>query len=446
MERYREGVRVTRHVARVARREQLTVLAAGVAFFAFFSLVPLVLLGFVAATITGGQEFVLQVTESVSDILTPSAQSLLADALTEESGRGGATLVGTVGLLWSGSRVLRGLDRVFSEIYGTAAERSLLRGFRNAGVVAVAITLGVLAVAGAETILAEATGEIVSIVTPLFVFLTILVAFWPLYIVFPNTDVSAAEALPGTAFAAAGWTILGRVFGIYASVAGSYALYGALGAVFLVLTWLYAGSLLVVLGAVLNAVLAGRDVDRQLQSPGPRQVSTGAMTDDATGPDEEPADREREYEHDRTDGQERTRTRTRGRVSQSARTRDRVDDSEALREEIERLRDDLESVEEGVERRTVKRESLESELKRYVRRHTRRGHARGWGPYLVLLYGTAMTIGAFRFLESGWAILAMFVVWTSTLGVYILMVLFGAGLSILGLPGRLRNSIGEWRS
>ncbi len=57
-----------------------------------------------------------------------------------------------------------------------------------------------------------------------------------------------------------------------------------------------------------------------------------------------------------------------------------------------------------------------------------------------------MSIAAFYFLEGIWAILAMFTVWTSTLGVYFLMVLFGAGLSILGIPGRLRNRIGEWRS
>ncbi len=148
------------------------------------------------------------------------------------------------------------------------------------------------------------------------------------------------------------------------------------------------------------------------------------MTDDATGTDEEPAER----------------------TAASARTRDRADDPEALREEIARLRDELEAVEEHVERRTVRKESLEGELKRYVRRRIRRGHARGWGPYLVLGYGTAMTIAAFYFLSGIWAILAMFVVWTSTLGVFLLMVLFGAGLSILDVPGRLRDRVGELRS
>lgn len=159
------------------------------------------------------------------------------------------------------------------------------------------------------------------------------------------------------------------------------------------------------------------------------------MTDDATGADEGTT-------QDRPDPRDAERTDARS----SARTRDRSDDPEVLREEIERLRDRVDSFESEVDSRTVRKVSLEAELKRYVRRRMRRGHARDWGPYLVLLYGTVMTIAAFYFLTGIWAILAMFVVWTSTLGVYVIMVLLGAGFSLLGVPGRVRDRVGEWRS
>jgi len=128
------------------------------------------------------------------------------------------------------------------------------------------------------------------------------------------------------------------------------------------------------------------------------------------------------------------------------RTRDRVDDPAVLREELAELQAELDRLEAGVEERTVPRETVESDLKRYVRRRMRRGKARGWGPYLVLLYGTAMTIAAYYFLSGGWAILAMFVIWTSTVGVYFLMVIVGTVLSALSIPGRLRDRFGEWRS
>ena len=88
-------------------------------------------------------------------------------------------------------------------------------------------------------------------------------------------------------------------------------------------------------------------------------------------------------------------------------------------------------------RRPVIHSAVESELKRYVRSKRRRGHARGWGPYLVLLYGTVMTLGAFFLFESDWlAILAMLIIFLSTLGLYTLFVLVGVGLNLVDVPGK----------
>jgi hypothetical protein len=114
---------------------------------------------------------------------------------------------------------------------------------------------------------------------------------------------------------------------------------------------------------------------------------------------------------------------------------------ESLREDLAELREDIEEFEEEIEDRTVHREELESDLRAYVRSRLRRGHARGWGPYLVLLYGTAMTVGAFELLSGGWAILAMIVIWLSTLGLYVLMVLFGLGIAALSAPGRAMAAV-----
>lgn len=107
-----------------------------------------------------------------------------------------------------------------------------------------------------------------------------------------------------------------------------------------------------------------------------------------------------------------------------------------LRGRVDALRREVESFEVEVEERTVHRSEIESELRGYVRSRIRRGHARGWGPYLVLLYGTAMTIGAFYQLTGGWAILAMVVIWLSTLGLYTLMLVAGGVIGLASLPLR----------
>ena len=112
-------------------------------------------------------------------------------------------------------------------------------------------------------------------------------------------------------------------------------------------------------------------------------------------------------------------------------------DIAALDERLQELNADFEAFEADVRERTVDKPAVESELKGYVRAKLRRGHARGWGPYLVLLYGTVMTLAAFVFFESdGLAILAMLIIFLSTLGLYTLFVLVGVGFNLLGIPGK----------
>ena len=199
----------------------------------------------------------------------------------------------------------------------------------------------------------------------------------------------------------------------------------------LLVTWLYLGAVVLMLGAVVNTVRSGyaEPRDRQVQHPRRGQLrSSRLMTDeDEPAADAGTGTADEELTADDFDANE---SDTRG-------------DLEA---EVERLREEIESFEDEVEDRTVHRDDIEGDLKRYVRKRVRRGHARGWGPYLVLLYGTAMTIGAFYLLQEVWAVLAMIVVWLSTLGLYALMVLVGAGLSLLEAPGRVRDAIGSWRS
>lgn len=124
---------------------------------------------------------------------------------------------------------------------------------------------------------------------------------------------------------------------------------------------------------------------------------------------------------------------------------DAVDTREVDPAEIDDLRAELDDLAADFEEKTKAREDLEADLRRYVRWRQRRGHASGWGPYLVLLYGTIMTLGAFYLLSGGWAILAMVVVWLSTLGLYALMVIVGLVAAGVGLPGRVLERLRSLR-
>ena len=402
---------VARGVAAGARSDRVTFIAAGIAYYAFISLIPLLLLALVVASFLGDTEVVAALVGEVSGALGEGAGGALSDALAGATGRGGATVFGLAAFVWSGLKLFRGLDIAFSAVYGDPGSRSLLKQLRNA-----AVTLGAVGVGVAATVVAGGAiaglglgatlggGRVLGAAGTAGLVVGLTVVFLPLYYVLPGIDLSVSEAFPGAVFAAVGWTALQTGFRIYAAFAGSYEAYGVVGGVLLLVTFLYFGGLVLLLGAVFNAVLAGRADERTgvapQATPQPTTLLEGTMT------------------------------------------RDRPDDdasAEDLREDLEQLYDELDRFQDRVDERTLHREEIERDLKKYVRARNRRGKARGWGPYLVLGYGTAMTLGAFYFLPGGWAVLAMIVVWLSTLGLYALMLVVGTTLTVAGLPGRLKD-------
>ena len=245
-------------VVDVAAKREVTFLGAAVAYYAFVSLLPLALLAFAVASALGGEAMIEIVREMATEVLAPQGEEVLFEALEGEEGRAGASLVSVVVLAWGALRVFRGLDIAFSRVYGAGLEKSFLRRMRDAATVLGAIGAGLIgmAVAGAViALLPEIPG--VRGAGPFAVWATLTVAFLPLYYLMPDVKVKVREALPGAVLAATVFTVLGTLFGFYTAVAGDYAVYGFLGGVLILITWLYVGSTAVMMGAVLNAVLAG---------------------------------------------------------------------------------------------------------------------------------------------------------------------------------------------
>lgn len=422
-------VSTVRSLVSVARTEQLGFMAAAIAYYAFVSLVPLLLVTVAVASTVAGPGFAADVLAVAGGVLSPEAVDLLRGALADGAGRGGATAAGLAVLVWSGLRVFRGLDVAFARIYRVDAPRSFLTNVRDAAVALAAIGLAVGAVVAVTALLPLAGFSPGGPLRTLWLAVALPVVFLPLYYVFPDCSVTVREIVPGAALAGLGWTLLGFLFGVYAAAADNFQLYGLIGGVLLVLTWFYLGGLVLLSGATLNTVLAGRR-DRQVQQ-GSLRDPTRARMSESDGPDDEAG---------AADADTGTDTAAADTGPAAGRVSERVD-----YEDIAELRRELDRFESEIDDRTVHRDELEADLKGYVRRRQRRGHARGWGPYLVLLYGTLMTLGAFYFLNGVWAVLAMVVIWLSTLGLYTLMVLVGVTFTVAGLPGRLRETVRDFR-
>jgi YihY family inner membrane protein len=406
------AVNASRSVLKEAKEQNITFLAASTAYYAFVSLIPLLLLAFVVVTFVAGDEIARQVVNRASGLLTATGQEQLQGFITDPTGGGGTTVIGLVVLAWSAIKVFRGFDEAFSAIYATDGEAGIVDQVTDALLVLTAIGVGVvvLVLAGAATSLFSQF-PFVGVLSTLIQLVALVPVFLPLYVVFPDANVSIREALPGAVLVTVGWTILQVLFRVYAS-ASSTGPSQFLGTALLLVTWLYFASILVLLGGVVNIVLANR----------------GSYAERTEEPEAKRIERKREL------------------LSQYMTDDESAPDIVELRDELRELRADVESFEDDIESRTVEKPEVESELKQYVRKRMRRGHARGWGPYLVLLYGTVMTLGAFYWLRGAWAIFAMGVLWLSTLGLYVLMVMFGFGASALSLPGRISDRIGNFRS
>lgn len=84
-----------------------------------------------------------------------------------------------------------------------------------------------------------------------------LFGFAALYHYTPARRLSWKEVLPGTLFTTAGWIVTSIGFSYYVNNFNNYSrVYGSIGAVIVLMTWLFISSVIIIMGGELNATLA----------------------------------------------------------------------------------------------------------------------------------------------------------------------------------------------
>jgi membrane protein len=271
---------VTKATAAQAWADRIFGLAAEAGFWALLSMTPLLLVlvgavGYLAPLF--GSRIVVQVEEKIlraaGHFLAPTAvQHVIQPVLTDvlQHGRGGIISLSFVLALWTGSTAMNTYVNTISISYGMRHVRSAVR----ARVVAFVLYLGAL-VAGAVALpLLVTAPELIVHLSPHPVWEVVKpivdVAYWPV-IVLVCTGLLATlyhvatpvrgkwrRDLPGAIAGMAIW--LASVFGLRAYLAyaiGHSPTYGALSAPVAALLFLYFTALAVLLGAELNAQIAG---------------------------------------------------------------------------------------------------------------------------------------------------------------------------------------------
>ncbi len=248
---------VGRETVRVIRDRRITFLAAAIAYYAFISLLPAVLLAVAVASVVGGEPLVERVLALVDEFLTPTGRDSLKAALTSARGRSTATLLGAGVLVWSALRVVRGLDMAFSQVYGTDATLSIVEQVTRATIVLLSVGVGILAMIAVGGVLAALIPPGWDVLGFGLLLAGLTAVFLPLYYYLPDAGLAVRDALPGAILAAVGWVILQWGFQVYAANATQFSLYGVLGGILLLLTWFYFAAILLLVGAAVNRALEG---------------------------------------------------------------------------------------------------------------------------------------------------------------------------------------------
>jgi membrane protein len=256
VEAYRTALRTA---VAVAREEQVTVKAASLGYHAFNTLVPLALFVLLGLSAFGRLGPVVTAASSALGVSGGEVESLLSSTTDAGSGRLRAAALAFLILAWSATRTFHTTNAAFDEVYGTREQGSLVRTVEEIAIATVTTPLAFALAAGFGVVLSLAVdGAVWLVLAPALSFVALALGFFPMYYVFPGVDITPREAVPGAVLAAAIWTVSAVLFRIYAGFSQSVHLYGVVGGLLLLLTWLYVGGLALLLGVVVNAVLGGR--------------------------------------------------------------------------------------------------------------------------------------------------------------------------------------------
>jgi membrane protein len=282
------------------RDTHASIVAAGVAFYAFLALVPaLIALVILYGLVANPADIKDQIT-SFASAAPRDAQRLLTNQLTSVSrNAGGAATIGALiaiaGAIWAASSGMAALDTGLTIANRETETRGFLKRRLLALVLTVFAVVGVLLMLGLVVALPSVldsidVGDVGKIVIGLarWVLLAALLLFG-LGVIFRYGPQRRRPrwrwVTPGALVAVIVGLAASIGFSVYVSLMGNYnKTYGSLGAIIVLLLWLYFMAYAVLFGAAMNAELE-RQTERDTTAGEERPMGErGAFAADTVGP------------------------------------------------------------------------------------------------------------------------------------------------------------------
>ena len=260
---------VTRRAFTESTADNVSMLAAGVAFFAFLAIPPALIAALTLYGLVADPQTVARQMQGLAGSLPREAQPLIADQLNAVvSGSNGALSLGlAVSVLLAVWTASSGTSNLMAAV-NIAYDEQETRGFLKLRAIALALTLGAIVFMLLTLFLLAAVPPLLQALQ-LGIVGTILaqVLRWALLVALVIAALAIVYRLasnrdapkfvwtsPGAIIATVLWVLGSGLFSLYVNNFGSYnKTYGTLAGIIVFLLWLYLTSYIILLGAEINA-------------------------------------------------------------------------------------------------------------------------------------------------------------------------------------------------
>jgi membrane protein len=253
---------LTRAVNEVLKPDT-AITAAAIAYFALFSLFPVILLSISIASFSLDSSMEQQLVIHRLEFIAPALGQLLGKNIDEIiKARGPVTGVALAGLIWSASTVFYTFTHTLTEIWGDKHHRAMWKR-RGLAILFVLVFVGPIlflaSLASSMVVLLRAwfpapaisMGGIVSLVLSILLDIAL---FMVVYMMFPHGASTWREILPGAIGAGLLWELAKKTFLFFVStyISASNPVYGSVTAIIAILTWAYLSGFIFLFGVYLS--------------------------------------------------------------------------------------------------------------------------------------------------------------------------------------------------
>lgn len=256
----------------------LSLIAAGVAFYSMLSIFPALAALIALLSLIADPEVVVVQLQQMQELMPPDVYDILNAQIvglvsTSSDTLGWTGFVSIMVALWSAragvGAMIHGLNVAHDKV-GRATWRHYLRAVLltialvGVGIVAL-LTVVIIPIVLSFFALGSFTSVIIDLLRWVIAVAVILSGIGLLYRYGPNRRPKKTRMVTsGSIFAAVSWAGLSIAFSYYVTHFGNYnEVYGSIGAVIAMLVWLWISSFLVLLGASLNAEIEARSMEVQ---------------------------------------------------------------------------------------------------------------------------------------------------------------------------------------